>query len=344
MLAYNQPELEKQTIQNLMKTTNNNETEYIVVFQQPNPELEQYCTNFGIKCIVNKSNVGIPAGWNQGIKEAEGKYFCFANSDIICPPNWFPRMKVILDKRKVAVVGPCTSQAHNAQKVVFYDDNTLITEEDVTLKDKEFQTNYSENDYEDIDYVNGFFFVINKRSLDKIGLFDESFKEGFFEEYDWNVRAQKERLKTLWIKNVFVHHIGKQTFNKMDKENKGFNQEKKRLESYNIFIGKHGKDLEIMQTNEYKWAREGDKVFISVNKHDEALEIMKKEFKKLKIGQTIRWTHHLPSTLFQQQVFNEENLQEWLDEFCTEYYFCRVNKDHKGHFPKDVLCIEMIRR
>lgn len=343
MLAYNQPELEKQTMQNLMKTTNPNTTEYIVVFQQPNPELQEYFNTFGIQCIINDKNVGIPAGWNQGARKATGKYLCFANSDILCPTDWFPRLKKGLDKYAVGVVGPCTSHAHNVQKVVDFDDNTKITFEDVELQDKGFQKKYSEDDIEEIDYVNGFFFLTTKRIFYKVGYFDEDFKEGFYEEYDWNVRAQKERLKTVWVKNVFVHHIGKQTFNKMDKD-EGFNQGKKRLESYNLFIKKHGKDLEIMCTNEYKWAKNADKVFISVNKHDEALRVIKEEYKKLKLGQSIRWTHHLPQMVFQQQTYNEESLQPWLDEFCKEYYFYRINKETNGDYPKNVLGVEMIRR
>ena len=237
MLAYNQPELEKQTIESLLKTTQDVDCEIIVVVQTPKHPLIEW---FKSKCVVIEceKNVGIPKGWNMGANVAKGEYLCFANSDIICPTNWFPRLKSYLDdkKNKVGCVSPSTDYARGSRQQIIH--TQKMTELRVHEVDMHIQKIFSYRDAEKVKFCHGFFFMTKKEIFERVGEFDEGFGLGFYEEYDWNIRLQEFGYLSVWAKDVFIHHIGNQTFNKMRLE-ENFDIRNKRWHSYQRFINKH---------------------------------------------------------------------------------------------------------
>ena len=61
---------------------------------------------------------------------------------------------------------------------------------------------------------NGFCLAINKKISDEIGLFDEIFGKGYYEESDWCMRAFKKGYKNVLAPNLFVFHHRGITFEK----------------------------------------------------------------------------------------------------------------------------------
>ena len=53
----------------------------------------------------------------------------------------------------------------------------------------------------------GFCYLVKKSVIDKVGLLDERFTPGNFEDNDLSLRILLEGYKLLLCKNVFIHHL-----------------------------------------------------------------------------------------------------------------------------------------
>ena len=65
---------------------------------------------------------------------------------------------------------------------------------------------------EEVDRLVGVCLAARRRLFDEVGLFDERFGMGNYEDDDLCVRVRQRGYKLLWAKDVFIHHIGSQTF------------------------------------------------------------------------------------------------------------------------------------
>lgn len=149
-------------------------------------KLVDYCSN--CKYIFNSENLGFAPAVNQGISIATGDYICLLNNDVIVKKNWISNMiKILKANEDVAIVGPMSQGTFYPQYI-----------ED----EKQLPHNIK---YSNILY--GFCMVFEKKLIEKIGLFDETFKIGNFEDHDFNERAIKIGKKLLIDGNTFVEHV-----------------------------------------------------------------------------------------------------------------------------------------
>jgi hypothetical protein len=77
-----------------------------------------------------------------------------------------------------------------------------------------------------------FCIVIPKRVVAKVGSLDETFSTGMFEDDDYSYRVRLNGLRTLCAGDVFVHHVGRASFQKLsdDEYRKIFQDNKARFE------------------------------------------------------------------------------------------------------------------
>jgi GT2 family glycosyltransferase len=75
--------------------------------------------------------------------------------------------------------------------------------------------------------------AIKKEVIDKVGLLDEQFEIGFFEDDDYCKRASENKYRIAIVEDSFVHHHLNATFNKMDDKRRQqiFNINKERFEA-----------------------------------------------------------------------------------------------------------------
>jgi GT2 family glycosyltransferase len=67
--------------------------------------------------------------------------------------------------------------------------------------------------YPDLPTAVGFCMAISRRTLDTLGLFDErTFGQGYGEENDFSMRAQRAGLRNVLCDDVFVVHLGGRSF------------------------------------------------------------------------------------------------------------------------------------
>lgn len=72
----------------------------------------------------------------------------------------------------------------------------------------------------DVPVLVSFAMMLRKSAIQEVGLFDEVFEPGMAEDYDYTIRMRRAGYKCVVAKSVWVHHVGSQTFGKMQP---GFN-------------------------------------------------------------------------------------------------------------------------
>ncbi len=160
------------------------------------------------KVIANSENRGFPAGVNQGIQGAKGQNILLLNNDCVVTTGWLDRLlRALHSDPAVGLVGPRSNCVSGPQQIpVAY---SGLPELDG------FAWDYSkahDRHYLEVDRLVGFCLLFKRELLDKIGLFDERFGMGCFEDDDYCRRAMQAGYRLLIADDAFVHHFGSQSF------------------------------------------------------------------------------------------------------------------------------------
>ncbi|WP_346895285.1 glycosyltransferase [Clostridium sp. UBA7503] len=215
ILTYNNLDYNKICIESIRKYTKNNNYEIIVVDNNSKDgTVEWLKEQKDIKVIYNKENLGFPKGCNQGINIANGEEILLLNNDTIVAPGWLENLKECLySSEYIGAVGPVTNSCPNYQSIPI---SYASVEEMIEFAEK---YNYSEpKKWEERLRLIGYCMLIKKEVIDKVGLLDEIFTPGNFEDDDYSLRMRKAGYKLMLCKNSFIHHFGSASFEKISKE------------------------------------------------------------------------------------------------------------------------------
>jgi FkbM family methyltransferase len=163
----------------------------------------------GVKVIVNAENRGFPAGCNQGIRAATGRQVLLLNNDTVVTTGWLDRLLRALESDpRIGLVGPCSNFVSGGQRVaVAYGDDLLGLEGFAWDWGKAH-----DGVREDVDRLVGFCLLIRREAIDWVGLLDERFGVGCFEDDDYSRRAARAGYRLVIARDAFVHHFGGRTF------------------------------------------------------------------------------------------------------------------------------------
>jgi GT2 family glycosyltransferase len=130
------------------------------------------------------------------------------NNDCLVTTGWLRRLLRALDSDpRIGLAGPSANCVSGAQQVeVRYDDLAGL---DGFAWDWGKTHNRG---VEDTDRLVGFCLLLRREVIDRIGLFDERFGLGCFEDDDYCVRALRAGFRAVIARDAFVHHFGGQTF------------------------------------------------------------------------------------------------------------------------------------
>lgn len=210
ILTYNQLDYTKLCIESIKKFTPSNTYEIIVVDNNSTDGTPNWLKNQpDLKVIYNKENKGFPAGCNQGIKISKGDNILLLNNDTIVTPNWLNNLqKALYSSDKIGAVGAVSNNCSNYQKIETTYNN--ISE----MLDFAIKYNVSnENQWKLKTKLIGYCYLIKRSVLDKVGLLDERFSPGNFEDDDHCYRVICEGYKLLLCVDTFIHHFGSVSFN-----------------------------------------------------------------------------------------------------------------------------------
>lgn len=166
--------------------------------------------------VRNRVNVGYPAAINQGVALAKNELVCLANNDIKLSPNWaiVARDIFALDKKVASV----------HYKMVGYD-------EPFNLGDNIWNSGKER-------WCHGSFFVVRKSVFNEIGGYEEDYKEGGMDDWDFQHRLRHiAGYKTAYTNAAAFQHKDSSTYNAHDQEKRKARDKKNAA----IFKKKFGK-------------------------------------------------------------------------------------------------------
>jgi len=213
ILVKNQLEYTKQCIESIRRYTRPGTYEIIVVDNGSDDGTPAWLAEQPDLIVIrNEHNAGFPAGCNQGISRATGQYILLLNNDTIVTRNWLDNLLHCLESdESIGAVGPVTNNCSYAQSIqVHYS----------TLAEMHaFAENFNRPDprkWEERLKLVGFCMLIKRPVLEKIGLFDERFTPGNYEDDDLSLRMAEAGYRLILCRDTFIHHYGSVSF----KENK----------------------------------------------------------------------------------------------------------------------------
>ena len=159
--------------------------------------------------IENSCNLGFSKGNNIGLMLVDTPYFVLCNNDVVVTPHWLSRMIKHIDTDwQLMVLGPRTNSISGPQVVsdTPYTDTTSL---------EAFASRLRLHTTSQLTYFQRivFFFTLFKSAvLPRVGLLDEIYGMGTFEDDDYCMRVIKMGFKCAFDNTVFIHHYGSQSF------------------------------------------------------------------------------------------------------------------------------------
>ncbi len=219
ILTYNQLRYTKECMESIRKHTP--EPHEIIVVDNASTDgtvawLKKFIReNRNCRLIENRQNLGFPKGCNQGIEASRGEFLVLLNNDVVVTRDWLAGMLEIVQRDPEAgFVGPMTNNIIGRQKIsaIGYDSATGLTDYAAQFR--------SSNRHRRIESarVVGFCMLFRRTLAERIGLLDERFGTGNFEDDDLCLRAELAGFRNFIAGDVFVHHYGSKSFtgNKID--------------------------------------------------------------------------------------------------------------------------------
>jgi len=156
----------------------------------------------GDQFIRNDKNLGFPIAVNQGIKRAAGEVIIILNNDTIVSPGWLQYLENHL--QNYDLVGPCTNNISGLQCVQVGD---IVDKSDFYQKANLFR---EQNQDKSLPHDRLVFFcvAIKREVIDKIGLLDENFTPGNFEDDDYCLRAIQAGFRCGIASDILIRHFG----------------------------------------------------------------------------------------------------------------------------------------
>ena len=155
-----------------------------------------------VQVVRNEDNLGFAGGNNVGIRQATGDVIILLNNDTYVTRGWVRRLiRPLLRDDRVGLSGPLTNNIGNEQKVAL----RYETMEEMQLVSSQFVDGRLGETFE-TDGLAFFCVAIRRDVVDDVGLLDEAFGIGFFEDDDYCRRAARRGWRMVVVDDVFVHH------------------------------------------------------------------------------------------------------------------------------------------
>ena len=181
-----------------------------------------------IELILNETNRGFPGGANDGLKRATAGVIFLLDVDTIVPDGALRKLTELVKKNPDWIVGPVTNESGNEQKIY-----TKSTGPNGILKEGDKWCRHAKDSSLKVKLLDLFCTGMSRTTLTEVGLLDEGFGLGYYEDTDFCHRARQKGYPLMMIEEVFVFHKGGGT---------GLSSKEKMRESRNVFLKKHGKE------------------------------------------------------------------------------------------------------
>ncbi len=148
-----------------------------------------------LSIITNAENLGCATAWNQGVKLAKSEWALICNNDVLVPEHWLDGLLRFAVERSVAVASPAIREGEMNYDLGSYSSEFVA----------------SMSGFSRMGLVDGICFMVCTDVFNRIGLFDEKFRVGQFEDADFFRRVRRAGLSVGTTGRSFIHHFGQIT-------------------------------------------------------------------------------------------------------------------------------------
>lgn len=210
ILTYNKLDYTKVCINSIKKYNSIDNCEIIIVDNNSTDgTVEWLKQQEGIKYILNKENKGFPAGCNQGIEIAakNNDIFLLNNDTVIMPNSIFNLRMGLYSSEDIGAAGSVSNSVSYYQQIsehydAFDDYMNFALRNNIT----------NEESYEERVKLVGFAMLIKRKVVNEVGLLDERFTPGNYEDDDISLRIVAQGYKLILCKDSYIHHFGSISF------------------------------------------------------------------------------------------------------------------------------------
>ncbi len=189
---YNQLEYTRGCLESLRRTTSV-DVELILVDNASSDGTADYLQTVpGLMVIANRENRGFAGACNQGILAASGEWVVVMNNDVILGNGWLQGLLSAAAEHKLDMVSPAIREGNLNYDLERY-------AEELTSRMKSVVRSGT---------VNGICFMANRKVFETIGVFDENFRIGQYEDKDLFLRARRAGFRLGTVGAAFIHHFG----------------------------------------------------------------------------------------------------------------------------------------
>lgn len=160
-----------------------------------------------IRLVEHAENQGYLHSANEGLELASGDVIVLLNSDTTIPTGFAERvLACFASDEKIGVASPVASHCGLFSIPM----KPGLEAKDVDVMDAFLRPHRP--DYPTVILPDGFCFCLRKSVIQQIGLFDERYHPGYYEETDFGMRARQVGWKTVLIDNLYVYHKAQASF------------------------------------------------------------------------------------------------------------------------------------
>ncbi|MBM4363788.1 MAG: glycosyltransferase family 2 protein [Deltaproteobacteria bacterium] len=164
-----------------------------------------------VRVLRAPRQLGFAAATNLGIRASSGEIVVLLNDDTVVGPGWLSRLVAHLEASPgLGMVGPRTNEIDNSARLdVAYDD--LAGMERLAL----CRAWSHSGGLRPVDRIALFCGALRRSTLDSVGLLDERYEVGMFEDDDLCLALRRRGLEVAVAEDAFVHHVGQATFSRL---------------------------------------------------------------------------------------------------------------------------------
>jgi GT2 family glycosyltransferase len=200
-------------LESVLGNTSCEEDEIIVVDNNSSDGTQEYLRELSIaiphlRLVLNGTNKGFPGGNNDGIRMSRGDYLVLLNNDTLVTEGWVTELlRPLSEDTSIGLVGPVSNALGNEQ-LIFTAGNSP---EEVLAEGRKW-CEASRGDRFYTDMLSFFCVAMRKDLVESVGLLDERFGLGYFEDNDYCMRVKKAGYTLVCLEDVFVYHRGSGSF------------------------------------------------------------------------------------------------------------------------------------
>jgi GT2 family glycosyltransferase len=191
--VFNQMSYTRQCLDHLMKYTEI-PFELIIIDNASTDGTAAFLCGVRATVLTNATNRGCAGAWNQGIAVSQGQYVVLLNNDVLVTPGWLEGLVAFMAATGHGIVSPAVREGQLNYDLLAYAEAFTRACARATRPE-----------------VTGCCMVIAREVFERVGLFDEEFHAGTFEDIDFLWRARRAAVTMAMTGAVLVHHFGQVT-------------------------------------------------------------------------------------------------------------------------------------